>query len=754
MDVQAWFAEQFTETVSPDKLNKPRARQLAALIATGGYDGAELLECRRDLESGNEILLLRVLVPLGQRALVNDIEPEEPVAVLIGRDNLLPHAYPLRPGFPDHVPHFNVAPPDRPRSLCLYEVAAEEVRRTYTAIGFVERIRWWLAETAYGRLHGEAQPLDPLFQQTGLALIMPFSDIKPGMLYAAGRVSERTDSPVRLIVIDHQNAAQLQERQGLYAVVYLRTPPVEHGRIRDLPFDMAHLVRTYQEIGADISEVLGEALLATYIAAHVKFLLDQPLILIIETPLTRAGGGVEAKTVRAFIAHNVSAGNLAIKLGVLIKEQGIWGRPLLMQPEIQDLTSIDLIPADTHEPFDRARAQLASGYPIIEAVPTALLGAGALGSQIALIAGRGGYGCRIIIDNDYLFPHNLARHGLGPEYIGWSKAVAVCRELNGLLGDDTVEAIHDDILSPSGESRWPAALGDVQRVIDASASVPVARWLACDAEREAQAASCFLSPSGRDAVVLLEGEARSPRLDHLEMSYYRHLVGNAGLAGHLSAGEIALYVGGCRNPSVRIPQTQVAALTGSVVEALCRRPWPSTGGIYLWRSSEGLTGIAYHAFEGEPFEQVQVGEWTVWVRRGLLHEVAEARERAGRLETGGILVGTCDRDRKIIYVVSHYDPPPDSTHELTGFVRGTVGVYQTIVDVQARTADNLTYIGEWHTHPPGCGTRPSRDDEKLLWWIHEALRWSDAPALILIAGDDGYRLVLRDSAEQHFEGLI
>ena len=754
MDAQAWFAERFTETISPDGLTKPRARQLAALITTGGYDGALLLECRREPDSGHEVLILKVLVPLGQRALVNTIEPDEPMAVLIERDDLLPHAYPLRPDFPARVPHFNVALPGQPRSLCLYETPADEVRRTYTAIGFVERIRWWLAETAYGRLHGDAQPLDPLFQQAGLTLILPPGDIEPGTLCVATRVSDRLNSPVRLVEVTQENVPRLQDEKGLHAVIFLRSQPVEHGRVRDIPFDMAHLVGVYQDIGADISDALKAALLAIYNSTHAKFLLDQPLILIIATPLMRAGGGVEAKTVRAFITQDVTSGDLAIKLGILLKEKGLWGRPLLMQPEVQDLAAVSLIPADIHEPFDRARAQLASGSPVNEAVPTALLGAGALGSQIAFFAGRGGYGFRIIVDNDYLLPHNLARHALGPEYVAWSKAVAVGRELNYLLGDGTAEAIHDDILYPSEGGRWPAALGEMRRVIDASASVPVARWLACDAVREAQAASCFLNPSGRDAVVLIEGSGRSPRLDHLEMSYYRHLVGDAGLAGHLSPGEVALYVGGCRNPSVKIPQTQVAALTGCVVEALCRRSWPDTGGIYVWRSGEGLTGITYHAFDGEPYEQAQVGEWTVWVRRGLLGEMAEARQRAGKLETGGILVGTWDRDRKIAYVVNHYDPPPDSIHEPTGFIRGTVGVYETIVDIHAKTADNLTYIGEWHTHPVGYGTQPSRDDERLLWWIHDALRWSDAPALILIVGDDGARLVLKDEADHYAEALV
>jgi hypothetical protein len=70
------------------------------------------------------------------------------------------------------------------------------------------------------------------------------------------------------------------------------------------------------------------------------------------------------------------------------------------------------------------------------------------------------------------------------------------------------------------------------------------------------------------------------------------------------------------------------------------------------------------------------------------------------------------------------------------------GVYQTLETVQRRTAGNLTYIGEWHTHPPGHRSLPSADDRVLLRWIGKVLVYSDVPALMLIAGEDGTRVVM------------
>jgi len=63
-------------------------------------------------------------------------------------------------------------------------------------------------------------------------------------------------------------------------------------------------------------------------------------------------------------------------------------------------------------------------------------------------------------------------------------------------------------------------------------------------------------------------------------------------------------------------------------------------------------------------------------------------------------------------------------------------------DVERLTAGNLTYIGEWHTHPVGHGSQPSMDDRTLLRWIGDVLVFSDVAPLMLVAGADGVRAVM------------
>src|SRR6185312_16318084 len=126
----------------------------------------------------------------------------------------------------------------------------------------------------------------------------------------------------------------------------------------------------------------------------------------------------------------------------------------------------------------------------------------------------------------------------------------------------------------------------------------------------------------------------------------------------------------------------------------------------------------------------------------VIRNIVAARAAAGACETGGILVGVWDRVRARAYIVGNYPPPPDSAASATGFVRGEEGVFRTLDAVETHTAANLTYIGEWHTHPPGHSSKPSAEDGVLLRWIGDVLVFMDVPPLMLIAGQDGLRVVM------------
>jgi hypothetical protein len=204
--------------------------------------------------------------------------------------------------------------------------------------------------------------------------------------------------------------------------------------------------------------------------------------------------------------------------------------------------------------------------------------------------------------------------------------------------------------------------------------------------------------------------------------------------------------GGCRQPSLRLPQARVGMLAELAANQLFLEPQSEHGEIEIWRKSDvGLVAVRATA---STFQDAECGDWTISISSEVICGIECARQATGNLETGGILIGSWDKVRKRAYVVGHYDPPPDSISASTGFVRGSVGVYRTIEAVEASTATNLTYVGEWHTHPPLYSGRPSVDDGVLLRWIDDVLLYAGVPPIMLIAADDGLRVILKVGTEQ------
>jgi proteasome lid subunit RPN8/RPN11 len=102
-------------------------------------------------------------------------------------------------------------------------------------------------------------------------------------------------------------------------------------------------------------------------------------------------------------------------------------------------------------------------------------------------------------------------------------------------------------------------------------------------------------------------------------------------------------------------------------------------------------------------------------------------------ETGGILAGT-DRLDGPALVVNARDPPRDSIHEPTRFLRGTDKVEEWLKD--ARESIGIDYLGEWHYHP-GASPDLSRDDRTAMNDIANDDGYDCPHPLLFIVGQDG-----------------
>lgn len=365
------------------------------------------------------------------------------------------------------------------------------------------------------------------------------------------------------------------------------------------------------------------------------------------------------------------------------------------------------------------------------------VGAGALGSQVVSSLYRSGFGDWTIVDEDDLLPHNLARHELPGCYVGYPKSLALADHLN-LIYPERAQGIVADVLAPGDKTEELNTLyAEAEAILDLSASAPVARWISTAVESSARRLSAFLNPAGTDAVIIAEDLERQSTLDELEAQYYRAVNSVEELAGHLTSNSNSLRYGrSCGDISTTMSTSLVSTLS-TLVSAGTRKALSSDkASIQVLRCNPDSLAVTSVTIEPQSRVRQAFGDWTLVLDEQLLSKLAELRVEKLPNETGGVLIGMYELDRRVIHVVETIPSPPDSAEWPTLYIRGSEGLLESVEAISDRTSGQLAYVGEWHSHPEGCVTHPSGDDLQVFAWLTDHMATDSRPALMAIVGDD------------------
>ena len=725
------------EPIDPSAITIPRARELAGLLAGGKLPFVTLQECRR-VEGGDEIIVVELEVEVGQ-VVATDIRRFERIAIRFTNDeDALPDTLAMRADFP-LVPHRNLRREEFPRSLCLYEGHPSELLLGWTPRKFVERIREWLARTAKQTLHDEDQPLEQLLIGPLWPLVIPSdlftSDVTQSALsvYALEGAEGR---PV-LIAVRGKKGERPDDRDSKIrcVAIALLGEPQTHGIIRNQPANLEELHEFLVTAKIDLIGRLREQLKEWH--AGDKEALTRRLIVVVALPKTRRDGGeVEGTDFWAFLT-----GMEVAKVG---QEIGVWtvvDKYLPLEVVVDDTKrgrAVDIALLDPQLAFSRERAALLNGYPEPIKTKVVAAGMGALGSQVFMNMLRSGFGEWTIVDNDHLLPHNLARHYLNGWAMGRPKVQTMAHTANGTIeGEKITTPIVADLLKSTASEPLTKALGEAELIFDFSASVPVARHLARGIESNGRRVSFFLNPSGKDSVLLAEDAKRTISLDCLEMQYYRLLANKTSMDGHLDSASAFRYGASCRDVSSTMPQDLVALHAAIGSKAVRLAASSESAAINVWRSDPDTMSVAHLAFTPAPMIEIRNTGWTLCTDDSVPSKVMRLREGKLPNETGGILIGSFDMKRKIVYVADAEAAPRNSREERSMFIRGPEGMTARLQQIEAATAGNLEYVGEWHSHPAGHDCSPSDFDLRLFCWLVDLMSMDGKPALMLIAGEPG-----------------
>ncbi|RRU10601.1 hypothetical protein EGJ03_00730 [Stenotrophomonas maltophilia] len=135
----------------------------------------------------------------------------------------------------------------------------------------------------------------------------------------------------------------------------------------------------------------------------------------------------------------------------------------------------------------------------------------------------------------------------------------------------------------------------------------------------------------------------------------------------------------------------------------------------------------------EPQEFVATGEegTSVWIGPAAIEGMIAAASAAGRMETGGILIG---RYGPIGWVADVLEATPQPKGSLAGgawFQRSNQGLVELL---RQRWEEGLHYLGEWHYHPH-ASPAPSCSDLRAMQAIaRDGSYRCPSPLLVIIGG--------------------
>lgn len=681
-----------------------------------------------------EVILLRLDIEIYQNPL-NGIEEQEDIAIICHpEDEFFPEVYALRNNFKLGLPHTNLRIENYPVSLCVTEQIFQEVKHRFNPFEFIESIRRWLTLTSQGKLHAEDQPLEPFYVPKGY-IIVPnkANNIDSENFYI---------SPL----FPNSRLHQIQKEKnnnGAYFCFGFHADEQVTGFVRREPQIIKDLAEFVSIKGIDLSTTLSNCFnnLSQYFLGD-KSLLQKKVAICCSVPVKRYSNDIEPeRTEELFFVMKKTVREIGI-------ENNIWDEtpdkknivPLLgksFTKEIIEQMGIEIY--STMIDFNRLTAALYNNE-----TPNKdkfiLIGVGALGSQVLSLYARTGYGEWNIIDNDLLFPHNLARHALGRESMGFSKVNKLSAQLNFLIGEEFCKPIKDDFVKVHKDGNIISLLKDSKAIIDTSTSIAVERLLARDYANDinTRRISAFLNPKGKDLIILSEDEKRKYRLDFLEMEYYRFLYRNEKLHDHLIFEDdlrIRYNRNSCREISSRINQIDILLLSSICAKAIRNIVEHRDALISIWRIDDNDYTVQKYTTVPTKWEKVYSNAWKVYLNNQLLDEMCFLRSQKLPKETGGVLLGSIDMERKIIYVYDTIPAPEDSSETTSSFERGIEGVLEEYSKYRKITDNQIQYLGEWHSHPKGCSTNPSMLDIKLFAYLADKLSRQGYPTLMGILGD-------------------
>ena len=673
------------------------------------------------------------LPPLGnyEELDIRELEPVLLVFSLADYPTQPPTVFTDRLDFPkDSLAHLYIARQGRPPAFCLVRGSFNEWYANKRLRDVVVRIGNWLRDAAVGGLTLDGEQYDPLrLEGYRGTVIYPYDKLAAAIqageawgpkqnftLLLFENTSREAEQPAfrfeKFITPSDYEATRKQYFQATLELLANKTFKVKQYHLGYLLWGTGS--ETYSQYSVDLPRNWVD--FQAFCTAHCielddfeSFLADEHLDFNIFHAIPVVCAIRRPKPVIGF-SSNFEFVNFYLELTAADKQEGsiISNLPVHFQAH--------------NEPLTWRQARTISGsFPNLPD-GTFVVGCGALGSKVVMHLARNGVNNLCLLDPDKVSPHNLVRYALHAEAEGINKAVALASTINKLFRHEThISAVG---LPKTGEFIWQSVeqVRLTKQILDFSASEAFLTSLVNQPDLEHTAITrAVLSDHGNLGILSIEGLARNPRLDDLQVALYAHGKQSPAVSTWLqreqaaaaSQGTLVTVGVGCNSETTILADEVIslhAAYFSQVVKYESNRSERSSEGqLFLSRVASGqdLPGVTTERLLVPKRVVVTAGNdptWTIRMCPTVAKAIRVALCSAYPNETGGVLIGQVNYKTKTIHVVDLVLAPADSQATPVCFFRGIQGLPEAIGLASHQSGGQLGYVGEWHTHPlgPNC----------------------------------------------------
>ena len=730
--------------LSNDHLRQVIAKKtIEACLSNKNFDVTELRRLERDDGKVSDVIVVDCINDQVPSRNKYGIKVREQLALSF-TPNMLPEVRALRKDFPV-VLHLNHVLPNEPASLCLYDETWSALERTWTPQKHLQRILWWLSETAKGALHREDQPLEDFYFNSPFEVVLP-PDFKekianPDLVLIPQFIGQSPSNfkVIRGSFISKKNA-KAHEVPNIVLLTINVSSPIVHGIIEAHPHTLGQLHEQLERRGGPFLDELKNAIKKKAQDGLTRNTLGQCVLIINMSMKRKQDADPEKPEVRSFLlAKDLVA--LGEATGALMsgRDGKFYAIPLIGNTPSTEITAwreLEVSPVEVKTGITKNFARRASAVEVGTAdFKGVLAGVGALGSAIAELWAKEYWGEWTFIDNDVIKAHNIVRHIAKDFHVGLFKVDVVKQivKMNYHVDYYPANSIPKSANNIT-DQEVKNAITKAALFVDATTTIEVPRDMS-QRNDVPRSVSIFLTSSGKGSALLIESADRKVRLDALESQYYRAIINSDWGAGHLVDHKGDIRVGdGCRdvsvimsNEAIQLHATTLARQVRLLRDQLAAR-------IRVWSADCETGAVEAHEVFVHDTLRTQCGEWEIIWDTGIKRKLCERRNTHLPNETGGIILGYIDQKLKLIYIVDVLKAPPDSKADQTGFTRGFEDLEAVLKEVARRTANIVSYIGEWHSHPAFTSPYPSTVDRTLIEELARTLALDGQPALMVIVG--------------------